>query len=55
MNPLKFNMGTGVNEFFNNWIAPWVMPAIVASMYDETEIEKRIKYMKGAPDGKQGN
>jgi hypothetical protein len=55
MNPLHYIRGTGINEYLNNWILPWVMPVIVASMYDETEIEKRIKFMKGEPDGKQGN
>ena len=48
MNPL-------FNEWFSTWMLPYLVPFIKATMYDEKEIEKRIKYMKGVPDGKQGN
>ena len=55
MNPLHYIKGTGINEYFNNWILPWVMPYIKATMYDETEIEKRIKHMRGTPEDKKGD
>ena len=43
------------NEWFSTWFLPYLEPVIKATMYDEKTVEKQIKLMKGAPDGKQGN
>jgi len=48
-------MNTLFNEWFSTWMLPYLEPVIKATMYDEKEIEKRIKYMKGDKDGNLQN
>lgn len=45
MNPI-------VNEWFSQWMLPYLAPYIVATMYDEKTVEKQLKLMKGETHGK---
>ena len=38
------------NEAWNQWLYQFVAPMVVPTMYNEEEIEKRIKYAKGEKD-----